>query len=59
MKVKFKTEYLFGRNPMKPGDIIEVPELVARYLVDDLKVAEIVEEIQQLAEGGGKSGKKA
>jgi hypothetical protein len=59
VKVKFKTDYLFGRNPMKAGDIIEVPELVARYLVDDLKVAEIVEEIQQLAEGGGKSGKKA
>jgi hypothetical protein len=50
MKVKFKTDYLFGRNPMKPGDIIEVPELVARYLVEDLKVAEYVKE-------GDKGGK--
>ena len=50
MKVKFKTDYLFGRNPMKAGDIIEVPELVAHYLVEDLKVAEYIKE-------GDKSGK--
>ncbi|MBC7328858.1 hypothetical protein H5T88_00710 [bacterium] len=36
-------DYLLGRNPMKRGDIVDVPELVARYLVD-LKVAELVKE---------------
>ncbi|MGB9797379.1 MAG: hypothetical protein ACPLPS_06200 [bacterium] len=52
MKIRFKQDYLFGRNPMKKGDVIEVPELVAIYLVEDIKVAEYIKE-------GDASGKGA
>lgn len=50
MKVKFKTEYLLGRVKMKAGDILDVSDPLASYLVEELKVAEYIKE-------GDKSGK--
>jgi hypothetical protein len=53
VKIKFKTNYLLGRNPLKAGDIVDVPEPLVRYLVEDLGVAELIREGDKGGKGEG------